>query len=373
MSPVAMVTALALAPLVVIAIWNLLAAPRLDRWPAVAGGPAVSVLVPARDEADNLRALIPALLLSCYARLEVVILDDGSGDDTLAVARDLAQRDFRIRTVEGLALPPGWTGKNWACHQLSRHARGDILLFCDADVRPGPGAVGRTVAALEETGVGALTALPRDEPAGGVGRGVIPLVTKVPIAALLPTPLARSSAAPALSAGNGQWFAWRRDAYECVGGHAAVREDALEDVRLARRAKAAGVTLLLVVAARDLAVRMYGTPEAIREGFSKNLYPLLGGRGAWTVSALVLFVLTMGLPLVLPVLPGARMGDLVPLAMLIVVRLASAALVREPPSSVALHPIAVPLVAGLAIESWRRHRSGAVRWKRRILQGPEAA
>jgi cellulose synthase/poly-beta-1,6-N-acetylglucosamine synthase-like glycosyltransferase len=373
MSPLAVAAALALAPLVVIAIWNLLATPRLDRWLPAAGGPCVSVLVPARDEADNLRTLIPALLESRYAQLEVVVLDDGSRDGTLAVARGLAARDARVRAVEGQDLPPGWTGKNWACHQLSRTARGEILLFCDADVRPGPDAVGRTVAALEETGAGALTALPRDEPAGGVGRGVIPLVTKVPIAALLPTPLARSSAAPALSAGNGQWFAWRRDAYERVGGHAVVRGDALEDVRLARRAKAAGVSLLLVVAARDLAVRMYGSAEAIREGFSKNLYPLLGGHGAWIVSALVLFVLTMGLPLLLPILPGARAGDQVPLAMLIVVRLAAAALVREPPSSVALHPVAVPLVAGLVLESWRRHRSGSVRWKRRVLQRPEPA
>jgi hypothetical protein len=370
MSGIALLAAVALAPMLVIAAWNLAASPRLHGWEPRTTGRLVSVLVPARDEAATLRVLIPALLRSRYHPLEIVILDDASRDETRAVASAYAAADARVRVVEGRDLPRGWTGKNWACHQLSRHARADILIFCDADVTPGPDAVGRTVAALE--GAGALTALPRDVPGSWLERGVIPLITKLPIATLLPLTLVRRSASPALSAGNGQWFAWRRAAYERAGGHLAVSGDALEDVRLARRAKAAGVTLVAVPAPRDLAIRMYRSPAALREGFTKNLYPLLGARGASLLGGVVLFWTACVLPLIVPLLPGAGSFDLIPLAMLVAVRSATAVLFGEQPTGVLLHPVGAPIATWLALESWRRHRAGTVTWKRRVLAGAGA-
>jgi chlorobactene glucosyltransferase len=366
-SGLALLATAALAPMLLVALWNLAAAPRLHGWRAWTLGPTVSVLVPARDEAANLRRLIPALLASRYEPLEIVVLDDGSTDESLAVARGFAASDARLRAVEGLDLPDGWTGKNWACHQLSRHARADILIFCDADVMAGPDAVGRTVAALDAAGAGALTALPRDTPGGWLERGVIPLITKLPVAALLPLALVRRARTPALSMGNGQWFAWRRSAYERTGGHRAVQGDRLEDVRLARRAKAAGVSLLAVAAPRDLAVRMYRSPAALREGFAKNLYPLLGGHSVAVVGGVALFALVAILPVILAVLPGSRLADFIPLVLLLGVRCAAAALFEEHPASLLLHPIGAPVAAWLALESWRRHRGGTVTWKRRLL------
>jgi chlorobactene glucosyltransferase len=372
MTGLAILAAAALAPMLLISVWNLAASSRLHSWAPRATGPLVSVLVPARDEAANLRVLVPALLRTRYEPVEIVVMDDASRDETLAVARGYAANDSRVRVAEGLDLPHGWMGKNWACHQLSAQARGDILIFCDADVVAGPDAVGRTVAALDDAAAGALTALPRDTPGGWLERAVIPLITKLPIAALLPLPLVRRSASPALSAGNGQWFAWRREAYGLAGGHRSVCDDPLEDVRLARRAKAAGVTLLAVPAPRDLAVRMYRSRAALREGFAKNLYPLLGRHGAGLMAGVILFTTVTLLPLIVPLIPGSGPYDLVPLAMLLGVRVTAAILFREHPTSVLLHPVGAPVATWLALESWRRHRDGTVTWRRRALARAEA-
>lgn len=362
-----------LAAMLVVALWNLTAAPRLHRHAPFAGGVPVSVLVPARDEAWNLERLLPDLMATRYEPMEIVVLDDGSRDATLAVARALAAADPRVRVVEGLDPPNGWTGKNWACDQLARLATGGILIFCDADVRPGPDAVGRTVAALESYAVGALTAIPRPEPAGWLQDAVIPLVARLPVAALLPLALVSRVGSPALSMGNGQWFAWRESAYRAVGGHGAVRDDILEDVRLGRRAKASGVGLVAVAAPRDLSVHMYRSPGAVREGFGKNLYPLLGGRDGSFGLALGLFLLTMVAPVALLL---AAPGDpllAMPAALLVALRLAGARLLGDPMATVALHPVGALVTPFIAMESWRRHRAGGVRWKGRVVPVREGA
>ena len=366
-----------LTPMLVVATVNLVAAPRLHRQRPVPGTglPRVSVLVPARDEAENLRRLLPALLATEYASLEIVILDDESEDGTRDVFREFAS-DARVRTLEGESPPAGWTGKNWACHQLARAATGEVLLFCDADVRPGPHAVARTVAALERSRADVLTAIPRHERSGRFERAVIPLVAVVPVAALLPLPLVARTRAVSLAMGNGQWFAWRRAAYRRVGGHARVRSEVLEDVRLARLAKRSGLRLAVCVAPRDLVVRMYRGRAETREGFAKNLYPLVGGR-PWTLAAALVVLLGAGLgPILLPVAAiGAGTGPvaLLPLAELAAIRLMAAALVADPPGTVVLHPLGVLAVASLALESWRRHRRGTVAWKRRTLGREERA
>src|SRR5690606_24994474 len=120
-------------------------APRLHRSPREYR-PRASVLVPARNEAGNLRSVLPALLELDEAALEVLVLDDDSEDGTagLIAAAEKASAG-RLRLLHGAPLPDGWTGKNWACHQLAAAARGEVLIFCDADVRPGPDAVSRTL------------------------------------------------------------------------------------------------------------------------------------------------------------------------------------------------------------------------------------
>lgn len=138
----------------------LLAHPRRDR----AGGPTpfVSLLVPARNEEANIGACVRSLLGQTYPRLEVLVLDDRSEDGTRAVLERERTRDDRLVVLTGEEPPAGWTDKNWACHRLARAARGEVLLFADADtVFVDPGAVGGIVGSLEASRADLVSGLPR--------------------------------------------------------------------------------------------------------------------------------------------------------------------------------------------------------------------
>jgi glycosyltransferase involved in cell wall biosynthesis len=358
--------AVLLAAAFAVAAANAVLAPRLHRTGRAARAVRVSVLVPARDEAENLRRNLPALLGQDHGGCEVLVLDDGSTDGTAEAVRALAAgARGRLRLLAGAPLPPGWTGKNWACHQLSRAAAGDVLLFCDADVHAAPHAVAATVALLERHGAGAMTALPRQRTGGWAEAAVVPLVAQVPVLALLPLWLVPRVRAPSVGMGNGQWLAFTREAYAASGGHHAVRGDVLDDVRLARRAKAAGVRLVVALAPRTLEVRMYRGWRQVRDGFRKNLYPLLGGGTTSCSVAVALFSLAA----VYPWLAAGRgtPAALAALALLVALRAVAAAALGHGWRSVALHPAGAVLALSIAMASWVGSRRGAVAWKGRVL------
>jgi cellulose synthase/poly-beta-1,6-N-acetylglucosamine synthase-like glycosyltransferase len=366
-----------LGAMLIVALFNLATAPRLERAGEPSHHPRVSLLIPARDEAENLRRTLPRLLVLEYPRLEILLLDDRSEDGTAFVARSVAaDAGVPLRVMQGTEPPRGWVGKNWACHQLAAAATGEVLVFCDADVEAAPSAVRATVAAMEAHRAGALTALPRQILDGWAQAAVVPVVAQLPVLALLPLRLIPLVRAPSLSMANGQWLAFTRAAYEASGGHASVRSDVLEDVALGRRLKTSGQRLVVCVAPNLLAVRMYDEPRRMREGFRKNLYPLLGGRR-------LPFALMLGLicfAWLYPFAVAMRGGwmSAVPLILLAALRITGALLFRHGWRTVLLHPAGVLLAAALAVESWIVHERGRVRWKGREVpaassDGDEAA
>lgn len=368
MSGVSLASSALLCLLLGVALWNLLAAPRLEHAGTPRALPAVSLLVPARDEAENLRTTLPALLRLEYPVLEILVLDDDSADDTAAVVAAYRRGvGDRLRLLRGRPLPEGWLGKNWACDQLAEAAAGDVLVFCDADVTARPEALSRTLAAMQRSGAGVLTALPRQRTGSWVESAVVPLATQLPVLTLLPLPLVARVRAPSLSMANGQWLAFTRDAYRASGGHAAVRGQVVEDVMLGRRAKAAGQRLLPVVSTSLLEVRMYRGAAALRAGFGKNLFALVGGRPLPFLTALLVFLLTAVYPWA-----GAAWGApgaLLPLALLLAVRGCGTVLFRHGLRSILLHPLGSILLVIIALESYAGARRGALRWKGREIGG----
>ncbi|EYB68098.1 glycosyl transferase family protein [Deinococcus phoenicis] len=239
---------------------NALTFPRLRPRPTPAG-PRVSLLVPARNEVHNLPHTLPGLL--AQGAHEVLVLDDGSSDGTAPVARRLG-----ARVVSGQPLPAGWHGKPWACQQLARAASGDVLIFTDADVFWQPGALGAVLHELARSRADLLSVYPRQLNVTPGERLLTPLVDDV-LLTLLPAPLLRFPH-PSAAAANGQLMAFRREAYERVGGHALVRAELLEDVAFAGRLKARGGRLALALGQRCVGVRMYRSyPESVA-GFGKN-------------------------------------------------------------------------------------------------------
>lgn len=285
----------------------------------------VSVLIPARNEAGNLAALLPKLRAH-----EVFVLDDESTDDTAQFA-----------THAGAPVPNGWTGKNWACQQLADAATGDVLIFCDADVRAAPTAIAATVATMEATGADVLTAFPRHRYFGVWDAAILPVVYQLPIAALLPLPLVSRLRTPIISAGNGQWLAFRREAYQRIGGHGALRGNVLEDVLLARRAKQLGLRLVPVLGSAELSVHMYNSRAELIEGVQKNI-----GR----------------IPGLIVLLPVLLLSLLNPWAYLL--RVLAALRFQQPIHTILLHPLGVLGACALLIAAAAQPQH---RWKGRTL------
>ena len=232
-------------------------------------GRRVSLLVPARNEAHNLSETLP--LLVEQGADEILVLDDGSEDETLEVMTDVAaESGNRIRCLAGKPLPPGWTGKNWACWQLSQKATGDILVFTDADVFWEPGALVSLLEFAERSDAVYASVWPRQRTEALFERLSVPVIDLI-LLGLLPYPLVKRTTDAAFSAGNGQCMVWTRSAYLQVGGHAAFKGEVLEDVKMGRYAKGRGLKTVLALGGEMMSVRMYRTRGELLEGFSKNV------------------------------------------------------------------------------------------------------
>lgn len=257
--------------LLAIAVTNLRRLRRLGEYPVPSQLPTVSVLVPARNEVANIGPCVSSLLAQRYPHYEVLVLDDDSTDGTARVLASLRKRDGRFHVLRGEPLPPGWLGKHWACHQLAKRAEGDLLLFTDADTRHHPHALRDAVAALGAEKADLLTAFPKEDVVSWAERLLVPIL-HLSFLSLIPLHLAYRLRAPMLSATIGQFMLFRRDAYEMIGGHAAVRQHAADDLALGRRIKAAGLRWRVADGGARVSCRMYRSFRQVYDGFGKNLF-----------------------------------------------------------------------------------------------------
>ena len=243
--------------------------PRVDPGdrPAVAHRPRVSVVIAARNEATDIGPCLDDLLAQTYPDLEIVVVDGRSTDGTADVARS---RGARVRVVDEPPLPFGWVGKNWACHWGSVYATGDFLLFVDADVRAHPDAVRATIAWAITDGADLTTLAPRIEMTSFWEKVVLPFYTQVVLTYFRAPRVNRPGSRAAMA--NGQFFLIRREAYDTIGGHAAVRGFVLEDVALAQRLRAQGRRLRVGWAPDLLSTRMYRDRQEMFEGLLKNIH-----------------------------------------------------------------------------------------------------
>lgn len=232
-------------------------------------GAGVSVLIPARNEEATIARALDAVLANRDVTLEVVVLDDHSTDRTAEIVRAYAARDTRVRLESAPPLPPGWSGKQHACHVLAGLARHDVLLFQDADVRLAPDAVGRSAAFLLASGAGLASGFPRQETGTLAEALVVPQIHTL-LLGYLPMAGLRFTRHPGFGAACGQFILVRRDAYERAGGHAAIRRSLHDGVTLPRAFRRAGIATRLFDATDLATCRMYRGLSEVWDGFSKN-------------------------------------------------------------------------------------------------------
>src|SRR5436305_3648254 len=204
--------------------------------PTAAAGPPrstfVSIIIPAGNEARAIEQTLRAFLAQDYDRFEVILVDDRSTDGTGEIARAIG--DPRLVVISGEEPPPGWLGKPWAMQQGSRAARGELLLFVDADVRYEPAALRAAVAHMErEPGIGMLALLPHFEMHGFWENVAMPALAMFAFA-VVPSWLSNRTRLAVLAVGAGTGNLVRRDAYERCGAHEALKDAVIDDVGLAR-------------------------------------------------------------------------------------------------------------------------------------------
>ncbi len=235
----------------------------------------VSVLIPARNEAQRLPAALRSIAASRHPLHEIVVYDDGSTDETPAVLQALAREIPRLRVLRGEGtLPVGWVGKPHACDRLARSATGDVLVFVDADVCLAADGLERLASVGHTADV--VTAVPRQVTVSLLERLVVPFLL-LSYVSWLPLELVARTRDPRVVAANGQVLAMRRRALEDLGGFGVVRGEIVDDVALCRAAKEAGLRVAFVDGTHIASCRMYGSGRAVWDGFSKNIHEGVGG------------------------------------------------------------------------------------------------
>lgn len=374
--------------------WGIFASPR-PRHYAGSDSPSVSVLVPARNEARRIAPCLGSLLAQDYPNYEIVVLDDHSEDNTAGVVLGLGlsrEKTSAHRLIDGRPLPAGWTGKNWACHQLAAAARGEYLLFTDADTVHDSAALGACVGHAIETRASLLSAWPRQETGTWSEKAVIPLVYVLLLGALPHRMLNRLQRRPdyarwmsarglaTLGAANGQYVLFQRAAYDAIGGHAAVRDHLVEDVALGRLVAARtaeGMRLVNCDGSRLVRCRMYTSFAEVWEGFTKNLRAAFAESAATFWLFGILQVAGLVLPFVWTCLPWVSGRwwwlPVMQVAWLYAMRAVLAARFRTSWAGVWLHPVGQALSLLIGLNSWRLSARRGVTWKGRTYRMNEPA
>jgi len=258
----------------------------------------LSVIVPARNEEDCVGECLRSLSCQSDAAFalgvdwDLLLVDDGSTDRT----KEIAQAVEGVSVIDAAPLPSGWTGKANAVWTAAKQARGEWLLFTDADTVHEPGSLIRAIHEAGKANVAMLSYSPRQIVTGFWQRAVMPLVF-CELALAYPPEKVSNPEAP-LAAANGQFILVKSQAYFAVGGHAAVAESVLEDVALARRIKRRKLGLRFRYAPDSLSTRMYRSFGQMYEGWTKNLALLFGNTlmlASWRMLDLLLLI---GLPVV---------------------------------------------------------------------------
>jgi len=342
-----------------------------------AAAPLVSVIIPARNEQRNIERCVRSVLATIYPSIEVIVVDDHSTDGTGDIVRTIARLDDRLRVVAAPDLPAGWFGKQWACATGARSARGELLLFTDADTRHAPDLITRSVNALQNRRADLLTVVGHQEMHSFWERIVQPQFFGLLLARYGGTEDVSNARRPADVIANGQFILVAREPYEALGGHERVRDRVAEDLALAQDYVRAGRRITLVLGLNQLSTHMYASLRELFAGWGKNVYAggrytVLGGRIGRALY-----------PVLLPVVPLIALAPPVALILALFGLLSSAWLIwgaicyavgvvvysgayvfmRASPLYAVLYPLGLVVVFTIAVTAvWRGSR---VEWKGR--------
>ncbi len=333
----------------------------------------VSAIIPARNEEVSIARAVESVAAQPEIA-EIVVVDDQSTDRTAAILAELAARVPKLKILHTHALPPGWVGKNYAVALGADVAQGDWLLFTDADTCHMPGSMRRALADAVDHNAVLVSYSPEQELGSFWERALIPFVY-CRLSAKYSFARVNNPKLPDAAA-NGQFLMILRDVYQKVGGHTAIAGEVLEDVALARRVKQASYQIYFTAPIGTVRTRMYCSFLALWQGWTKNLYPLMGGTTKQALVELIeVFPILeiVALSVAWALLRGMHQPPLWLLAALLLVAISRRCvrfgeqLYRNlyPVSYIRYYVPGMCLYSAALIASWWKNTRGSVVWKGR--------
>ncbi|MCJ7666355.1 MAG: glycosyltransferase [Actinobacteria bacterium] len=334
--------------------------------------PLISVLIPARNEENNIKRCINSILKQDYENLEILVLDDGSTDKTAKIVNELIKKDARIRLYQGKPLASGWLGKSYACQQLAGYSKGQYLLFVDADTLHFPTSVSSTVACLLKYNVDALSVFANQIMVTFPERMVIPFGNFM-IMAFMPLALIRRSRRAIFCTAIGQFMLFKRHVYEAIGGHESVKGEILEDVIISKQVKRCGYRFMIFDGRSNLHCRMYHNFSEVVSGYSKVLFSSFDYRVTMISIAIVMIAAIYLMPFVM--LPLGIFFDwqqiyvnimILQVLFILITRIILSIRFRMKAVDILLYPLSVIYLLSIAVNSVLQYRFNfGICWKGR--------
>jgi cellulose synthase/poly-beta-1,6-N-acetylglucosamine synthase-like glycosyltransferase len=321
---------------------------------------SVGVIVPLRNEAENVKDLI-STLSEQIGKLHFYLLDDNSEDQTFDLLIQYTTGNSRFTVIKGAPLAQGWIGKTWALQQLFTQSKEEFIVSVDADVRLSPDAIMRSIATLKSTSLDFISPYPR-QIALTLGERMVQPLLQWSWLSTVNLRFAERSSRPSMAIANGQFFVVRREAIEKIGGYSAIKNAVIDDVFLARELIRHGFHGSVINGASIAECRMYTSWSSIKSGYGKSLNKAFGGPfGAFFV---ILFLFLSGIAPFLMSLAGNFYGWL-GYVLIVFSRMLSAIKVKGKIVDSFFHPISAMLLIYLIINSFRVRSS--VTWKGRTV------
>jgi chlorobactene glucosyltransferase len=338
--------------------------------------PFVSILVPARNEEKNIEKCLRSLLAQDYPFFEIIVLDDQSTDNTPIILQQLAGFLPKLKVIPGSPSPAGQPGKNWACVQLVKMAQGGLLFFTDADTVHQPRSLRSIVTAMLGEQADLMTGFPRQEMQSWGERLLVPFFSWANLC-FNPLWLAYRLRLPLLSNGVGQMMLFQRDAYHAIGGHAGVGASIVDDLTLARKIKAGGLSWRVVNITDLVTTRMYFSSRAAIDGFKKNYFAAFDFRILPYLFVFTWLMVMFWEPLILLVLfvlglvPQIRIIELIiSIGLACLLWWIPYYVLGLPARLVRLYPLTVLANSVVAFQSLVLSLTGRLTWKDRTLSRP---
>lgn len=318
----------------------------------------VSILIPMRNEARNVRDCINTVMAQKgLTDFEVIVLDDHSTDDTSALLSEFKE----IKTITGQSLPQGWLGKNWACHQLSQAASGEILVFFDADVRLRENAVASAILAMGSWDF--ISPYPRQLSIGFIESIFQPLLHWSWFASV-PLIISQRFKVKSMVVANGQFLVINKMAYLTAGGHAEIKGEVLDDLELAKLLVTNGFSGNVAEGSDVADCLMYQTPMELFSGYQKSLWRAFGGLAGSIFVALLL--LSTGLLSLILALAGSELAAL-SFILILCSRTLSSIRAKNSITKGIWHPVAILIFVGVLTYSWIGKYRGSLKWRDRVI------